>query len=113
MKKLFVFLLTVAMVIACGPKEDPEIAVTGVSLSPTTVTLDVGGTSNLTATVQPSNATNKSVNWSTSNQSVATVNNGTVTAVGEGTATITATKSSPRHPGPAPSSSGSLMPRRS
>lgn len=81
----------VAMVIACGPKEDPEIAVTGVSLSPTTVALDVGGTSNLTATVQPSNATNKSVNWSTSNQSVATVNNGTVTAVGEGTATITAT----------------------
>ena len=91
MKKLFVFVLMVAMVIACGPKEDPEIAVTGVSLSPTTVALEVGGTSNLTATVQPSNATNKAVSWSTSNQSVATVNNGTVTAVAEGTATITAT----------------------
>ena len=57
MKKLFVFVLMVAMVIACGPKEDPEIAVTGVSLSQSAVTLEVGGTSNLTATVQPSNAT--------------------------------------------------------
>ena len=91
MKKLFVFVLMVAMVIACGPKEDPEIAVTGVSLSRSAVTLEVGGTSNLTATVQPSNATNKAVSWSTSNQSVATVKNGTVTAVAEGTATITAT----------------------
>ena len=78
----------------CGPKEDPVIAVTGVSLNQSSLTLDQGSTANLTATVTPSNATNKSVSWSTSNQSVATVSNGTVTAVGEGTATITASAGS-------------------
>ena len=98
MKKLFNLLfafsavmLAASLAVSCGPQEDPEIAVASVSLSQSAVTLEVGGTSNLTATVQPSNATNKVVNWSTSNQSVATVNNGTVTAVAEGTATITAT----------------------
>ena len=97
MIKRFNILLSVAAAISvcflasCGPQEDPEIAVASVSLSQSAVTLEVGGTSNLTATIQPSNATNKAVSWSTSNQSVATVNNGTVTAVAEGTATITAT----------------------
>ncbi len=98
MKKLFNLLfafsavmLAASLAVSCGPQEDPEIAVASVSLSQSAVTLEVGGTSNLTATVQPSNATNKVVSWSTSNQSVATVNNGTVTAVAEGTATITAT----------------------
>ena len=75
----------------CGPEEDPEVAVTGVSVSQGSLTLEPGGTANLTATVSPSNATDKTVAWSTSNQSVATVSGGTVTAVGEGTATITAT----------------------
>ncbi len=84
-------LLCFALIAACGPKEDPVIAVTGVSLDQSSLTLDIGGTANLTATVSPSNATNKAVSWSTSNQSVATVNNGTVTAVAAGTATITAT----------------------
>ncbi len=84
-------LLCFALIAACGPKEDPVIAVTGVSLDQSSLTLDIGGTANLTATVSPSNATNKAVSWSTSNQSVATVNNGTVTAVAAGTVTITAT----------------------
>ena len=80
-----------AFLASCGPKEDPEIAVSGVTLSKSSETLEVGGSTNLTATVSPSNATSKTVTWSSSNQAVATVNNGTVTAVGEGTATITAT----------------------
>ena len=84
-------LLCFALIAACGPKEDPVIAVTGVSLDQSSLTLDIGGTANLTATVSPSNATNKAVSWSTSNQSVATVNNGTVTAGAAGTVTITAT----------------------
>lgn len=67
------------------------VAVTGVTLSTASGTLNPGGSTTLTATVAPSNATNKTVLWSTSNSSVATVNNGTVTAVGVGTATITAT----------------------
>ena len=73
---------------SCDPKEDPEVAVSVVSVSQTSLTLEPGGTANLTATVTPSNATDNTVWWSTSNQSVATVSNGTVTAVGEGTASI-------------------------
>ena len=86
-----VVLTTLFTFTGCDPKEDPEVAVTGVSVSQSSLTLEPGGTANLTATVAPSTATDKTVSWSTSNQSVATVSNGTVTAVGEGTATITAT----------------------
>ncbi|MDR2712931.1 MAG: Ig-like domain-containing protein, partial [Clostridiales bacterium] len=43
----------------------------------------------LTATVKPDNTTDKSLSWSSSNTSVVTVNNGTITAVGAGSATIT------------------------
>lgn len=68
------------------------VRVTGVTLNQSTATLTVGGTVSLTATVAPSNATNKNVTWSSNNTSAATVNsNGVVTAVGVGEATITAT----------------------
>ena len=87
---LAVMLFASAAIISCGPEEDPEVAVSGVSVSQSSLTLETGGTANLTATVTPSNATSKTVTWSTSNQSVAKVSGGTVTAVGEGTATITA-----------------------
>lgn len=69
-----------------------NIAVTGVSVSPTSPSLNVGATQQLTATVAPSNATNKIVTWSTSNPAVATVNSaGLVNAIAAGTATITVT----------------------
>ena len=67
------------------------VAVTSVAVSPKTLNLEVGQTGTLTATVKPDNATNKTVTWKTSNDKVATVVDGTVAAVGEGTATITAT----------------------
>lgn len=68
------------------------IAVTGVTLNKGTLSLNVGGSETLTATVAPSNATNKTVYWKSSNTAVATVDaNGKVTAVAVGTATITAT----------------------
>ena len=67
------------------------IAVTGVSLNKTSLSFTgTGSSQTLTATVSPSNATNKSLTWSSSNTSVATVSNGVVKAVGFGTATITA-----------------------
>ena len=72
------------------------VNVTGVNLSPTSTTLYVGNTATLTATVTPDNATDKNVTWSTSNADVATVANGVVTAVGAGTATITATEQQTR-----------------
>ena len=92
-KTILTAILMVSFLVACGPKE-PEIkvvSVTGISVSPKTLSIEPGGTANLTATVSPSNATDKTVTWSSSDQSVATVNNGTVSAVAEGTATITAT----------------------
>ncbi len=96
MKKVFnLSLLFAALVMigfaSCKPVE-PNVAVTGVTVSPTTLSLSVGGTSKLTATVAPSNATNKNVTWASSNTAVATVDaSGTVKGVAAGTATITVT----------------------
>ena len=70
--------------------EAKTIKVTSVAVSPTSLNLEVGQTGTLTATVKPDDATNKTVTWTTSNDKVATVVNGVVTAVGKGTATITA-----------------------
>ena len=70
----------------------PTVAVTSVSLSQTEASLTVGGeTLTLTPTVLPDNATDKTVTWTTSDASVATVADGVVTAVAVGTATITVT----------------------
>lgn len=66
-------------------------AVTGVTL-PETAEVSQGSTTTLTATVAPSDATNKNVTWSSSNISVATVDeDGVVTGILQGTATITVT----------------------
>ena len=72
----------------------PEIIeVTSVSLNKSSLALEIGESETLTATVLPSNATDKSVTWTSSDQAVAMVANGEVTAVGSGIATITATVS--------------------
>lgn len=70
-------------------QQGATIGVTGVSLNHNALTLNVGDTNTLTATISPSNATNQSVIWSTNNGSVATVSNGVVTAVSTGSAIIT------------------------
>ncbi len=71
---------------------DKVVSVTGVSLNESSITLDVGGSKTLTATVTPDNATNKKVRWTSDNETVATVSeDGVVTAVAGGTAVITAT----------------------
>lgn len=69
-----------------------NIPVTGVTVSPTSGTVGVNGTLQLTANIQPSNATNKAVTWTSSSNSIATVDtNGKVTGKAVGTATITVT----------------------
>ena len=68
------------------------VDVNGLSLEPSTASIPVGGEPlTLTPTVSPENATDKTVTWTTSDASVATVADGVVTAVAAGTATITAT----------------------
>lgn len=73
-----------------------SIPVTGITISGDDSITGIGNTTQLTVAAQPTNATQpkadmSNVDWSTSNDTVATVKNGLVTAVGEGTATITAT----------------------
>ena len=65
-----------------------EVLPTSVSVSPSSLSLEVNQTGNLTATIYPSNATT-TLTWSTSNSSVAKVSNGKVTAMGAGTCYIT------------------------
>lgn len=76
--------------VAAGCDEDETVAATGVTLSKTELSLTVGESVVLTATVTPDNATDKSVTWTSSDPAVATVEGGEVTAVAEGGATITA-----------------------
>ncbi len=67
-----------------------KVSVIGVKLSSTKLTMTVGDTKSISATVTPSNATNKGVTWTSSNTSVATVSsNGKITAKKAGTSTIT------------------------
>jgi transglutaminase/protease-like cytokinesis protein 3 len=67
------------------------VAVTGVTLDVTELALEVPATATLTATVAPEDATVKAVVWASDNEAVATVAEGVVTAVAEGTANITVT----------------------
>ena len=94
--------ISAGMFIGCDKKEPTPsggnggggqtVAVTGVSLSKTSLSLVEGGSETLTATVSPDNATNKSVSWKSSATDIATVDgSGKVTAVKAGSATITVT----------------------
>lgn len=68
-----------------------QMKVASVELSNSTANVAVGGKVTLTATVNPSNASNPAVTWTSSDATVASVSNGVVTANKVGTATITAT----------------------
>ena len=68
----------------------PVVEVESITLNKTELTLEIGGSETLNATVLPDTATDKTVTWESSNKEVATVENGVVTAVGAGQAKITA-----------------------
>ena len=69
-----------------------SVPASSISVSPSSLSLLVGASSTLTASVNPSNASNKNVTWSSSNNAVATVNSsGLVSGVSAGSATITVT----------------------
>ena len=71
-------------------KAGADVPATGVTLDKTELSLTEGESATLTATVEPENATDKTIVWTSSDNAVATVENGVVTAVKAGTATITA-----------------------
>ncbi len=88
--KLFWLLAAVCLFLAVSCEKEPQpVNVTGVTVSPTSLSLVEGESGDLTATVSPSNADNASVTWDSSDKSVATVSNGKVTAVKAGSANIT------------------------
>lgn len=70
------------------------VAVTGIQINENIERLEVGKSKTLTATITPSNATDKSITWKSSDESIATVNTkGEITAKKSGTVDITATSS--------------------
>ena len=68
-----------------------SIPVSSMDLSHTEISVEKGKSTEIIATITPENATNKGVAWKSSDEKVATVENGVVTGVGEGSAVITAT----------------------
>ena len=85
---IVVALLLIVATVACNRDKD----VTGVTLSVESLTLNIDDVEALTATVHPNDATNRNVVWESSNKAVAEVTpRGVVTAIADGTATITVT----------------------
>ena len=78
------------LLISCGQEKEP-VSVTGISLSPTLLEIIEGDIRTLSVNISPSNADNKSVSWTSTQPAVASVQEGTVTAHKEGTATIIVT----------------------
>ena len=99
--KPFAILVTVALLFACekppqekeeeqGENKETVVSVTAVTLNKTVLTLVEGEEETLVATVKPDNATDKSITWESSEVKVAAVSNeGKVSAIAEGSATIT------------------------
>lgn len=84
--------LAIFALCACNVPTPADTPVTGVSLSESSLTLDVSATETLVATVAPLNATNKAVSWSVDYSSIATISQeGLVTAYSSGDAIVTVT----------------------
>lgn len=75
----------------------PIIHVESIMLQETTISLNIGGTTTLVPTILPDDATDKTVIWNSSNEAIATVENGVVTAISEGDAIVTVTSFDGNH----------------
>nr|DAP69264.1 MAG TPA: Tail tube protein [Caudoviricetes sp.] len=73
------------------PEDTTNRKVAELKVSPTSTTLEEGKSTSITATIRPNDAANKTLAWKSSNESIATVSNGTVKAKKPGSCTITAT----------------------
>lgn len=87
-----IILATLCFTISCGgTAETPEVAVTSLTINPTSLSLVENESETLVASIEPNNATNQIVIWSSSEKTLASVDqNGTVSAIREGTAIISA-----------------------
>ncbi|MCL2027783.1 MAG: Ig-like domain-containing protein, partial [Bacteroidales bacterium] len=82
------FTATCEITVTPDDPDDPDVNVTGVTLSQNTAILEIGEILMLNETVSPPNATNKAVTWDVGNTAIATVDNGLVTAISAGTTTV-------------------------
>jgi len=79
-------------VVISDDEDDEDVNITSIKVDPSSVELTIGESKSITATVYPTNATNKGIVWESHNENVAIVNqNGKITAVGVGSTTVTAT----------------------
>lgn len=88
MKKIFSCIAAVWMLVSCDPVTDP-VKATGIEIRPSSVTLEVGKTEELTFAVLPEQAVQK-VLWESSNEKIVTVKEGKVTAIAAGKAEVKA-----------------------
>ena len=88
MKKIFSCIVAVWMLASCDPVTDP-VKATGIEIRPSSVTLEVGKTEELTFAVLPEQAVQK-VLWESSNEKIVTVKEGKVTAIAAGKAEVKA-----------------------
>ena len=86
---LYISVMGAAWQVSVYTKSIPVSKVSSITLSETSIVLEPDATQRLTATILPADADNKSVTWSSSDENIATVINGLVIAIGEGTAIIT------------------------
>ena len=83
--------LTASCEVTVKNAETPHVSVESVNLNETSITIEEGKTKTLIATVMPENATNKNIDWSSTDESVATVKNGVIEGKGPGKTTVTVT----------------------
>ena len=89
MKRLSLFSFLLTIIFCLTSCEEPVVTVSSIILNSSALDMTEGDSFKLTATVRPDNATDKTLIWSSSNASIASVEDGLVTAVKEGAATIT------------------------
>lgn len=91
MKKISMFFIFIFFAFCSAITNAGSISVSGVYLNNSTLSIVEGQSKTLEAKILPINATNKNIIWTSSNTSIAKVNNGQVTGIKNGTAIVTAT----------------------